>query len=64
MDEVPQQNLDRAFDQFSRILRKGSVVHRGIYSGDKPDLTVYTAIGGIQKPLAKLEELKLLGDLN
>ena len=64
LDEVPQQNLDRAFDQFSRILRKGSVVHRGIYSGDKPDLTVYTAIGGIQKPLAKLEELKLLGDLN
>lgn len=63
LDELPQQNLDRAFDQFSRILRKGSVVHRGIYSGDKPDLTVYTAIGGIQKPIAKLEELKKLGDL-
>ena len=63
LDELPQQNLDRAFDQFSRILQKGSVVHRGIYSGNKPDLTVYTAIGGIQKPHAKLEELKKLGDL-
>ena len=57
-------NYHRAFDQFSRILQKGSVVHRGIYSGNKPDLTVYTAIGGIQKPHAKLEELKKLGDLD
>ena len=64
LNELPQQNLDRAFDQFSRILQKGSVVHRGIYSGNKPDLTVYTAIGGIQKPHAKLEELKKLGDLD
>tara|TARA_R110000751_G_scaffold282487_2_gene385649 strand:- start:1400 stop:2590 length:1191 start_codon:yes stop_codon:yes gene_type:complete len=64
LDTLPQQNLDRAFDQFSRMLTKGSVVHRGIYSGDKPDLTVYTAIGGIQKPYAKLEELKKLGDLD
>ena len=63
LDTLPQENLDRAFDQFSRILQRGSVVHRGIYSGNKPDLTVYTAIGGIQKPHAKLEELKKLGDL-
>ena len=63
LETLPQQNLDRAFDQFSRMLTRGSVVHRGIYSGDKPDLTVYTAIGGIQKPHAKLEELKKLGDL-
>ena len=64
LDEVPQENLDRAFDQFSRTLQKGNVVHRGIYSGDKPNLIVYTVVGGLSKPVAKLEELRQLGDLN
>jgi cell division GTPase FtsZ len=64
LDEVPQENLDRAFDQFSRMLQKGNVVHRGIYSGDKENLIVYTAVGGIAKPVNKLEELRQLGDLN
>ena len=63
LDEIPQEFLDRAFDQFSRTLRKGNVVHRGIYSGDKPNLTVYTVVGGLAKPVAKLEELRQLGDL-
>ncbi|HIL27149.1 MAG TPA: hypothetical protein EYG21_07175 [Nitrospinaceae bacterium] len=63
LDNVPQSNLDEAFDQLSRILRSGSVVHRGIYSGDKNNLTVFTIIGGIDTPKEKLEELKKLGDL-
>jgi hypothetical protein len=63
LEEAPQENLDRAFDQFSRMLRKGNVVHRGIYSGDKDNLIVYTAVGGIAKPVNKLEELRQLGDL-
>jgi cell division GTPase FtsZ len=64
LNEVPQDSLDRAFGQFSRLLRKGSVVHRGIYSSDKPNLIVYTVIGGLGRPDLKLEELKELGDLN
>ncbi len=64
LDEVPQENLDRAFDQFSRMLQKGNVVHRGIYSGDKENLIVYTSVGGLSKPVEKLEELRQLGDLN
>jgi hypothetical protein len=63
LDNVPQSNLDQAFDQLTRILSSGSVVHRGIYSGDKDNLTVFTIIGGIASPKEKLEELKKLGDI-
>jgi len=63
LDNVPQSNLDQAYDQLSRILGSGSVVHRGIYSGDKEGLTVYSTIGGLDKPEAKLAELKKLSDL-
>ena len=63
LNEVPQKNLDGAFEQFTRILRRGSTVYRGIYSGDRPGLTVYTVIGGLARPGKKLEELKRLGDV-
>jgi len=64
LNEVPQENLDKAFEQFSRILKPGNTVHRGIYSGDKENLTVYTAIGGLGIPHDKLQELKRNGDIN
>jgi len=63
LDNIPQASLDQAFDQLCRMLKPGNVVHRGIYSGDKPSLTVYTAVGGLGKPVDKLEELMKLGDL-
>ena len=63
LDNVPQSNLDQAFDQLTRILSSGSVVHRGIYSGDKENLTVFTIIGGISTPQEKINELMKLGDL-
>jgi cell division GTPase FtsZ len=63
LDTVPQSDLDQAFDQLTRILSSGSVVHRGIYSGDKDNLTVFTIIGGIDSPKEKLDELKKLGDI-
>ena len=64
LDNTPQKSLDQAYDQLSRILKKNSTVHRGIYSGDKEGLTVYSTIGGLSRPIAKLKELKKLGDLN
>ena len=64
LDNVPQSNLDQAFDQLTRILSSGSVVHRGIYSGDKDNLTVFTIIGGISTPQEKIDELMKLGDLD
>ena len=63
LDNIPQVNLDQAFDQLSRMLKPGNVVHRGIYVGDKPNLTIFTAVGGLNRPTEKLEELKKLGDL-
>jgi cell division GTPase FtsZ len=61
--EVAQDSLDQAFDQLNRLLRPGSTVHRGIYSGSKENLAVYTAIGGLEKPEEKLVELQKLGDV-
>jgi len=58
LDNIPQTTLDQAFEQLVRMLKDGGVVHRGIYIGDKENLTVFTAIGGLGKPEQKLEELR------
>ena len=58
LDNIPQSTLDQAFEQLVRMLKAGGVVHRGIYVGDKPNLTVFTAIGGLGKPEEKLRELE------
>jgi len=58
LDSIPQTTLDQAFEQLVRMLKSGGVVHRGIYIGDKPNLTVFTAIGGLGLPKEKLEELQ------
>lgn len=63
LDQIPQDHLDTAFDQLNRLLRQGSTVHRGIYSGNRDTLAVYTVIGGLAAPKEKLEELKKLGDV-
>ena len=63
LGNVPQEYLDRAFEQFTRMLSNGSVVHRGIYSGNKDNLTAYTMIGGIGRPTEKLSELKKHGGI-
>ncbi len=63
LGNVPQEHLDRAFEQFTRMLANGGVVHRGIYSGNKDNLTAYTMIGGLGKPMEKLEELKRIGNI-
>ncbi|MAF42582.1 MAG: hypothetical protein CMI54_00240 [Parcubacteria group bacterium] len=51
LDALPQNHIDQALDQLNRMLRKGSIIHRGIYSGNKPSLTIFTAIGGLDNPL-------------
>lgn len=61
LNQVPQTNLDTAFEQLTRILKPGNTVHRGIYRGNKPGLVVYTMIGGLARPLDKLAELCKIG---
>jgi len=50
LDELPQENLEYGFEQLTRILGEGSTVHRGVYSGNKPGMIIYTAIGGLNAP--------------
>jgi cell division GTPase FtsZ len=63
LTEVPQANLDTAFEQLTRILKPGNTVHRGIYRGNKPGLVVYTMIGGLGRPSDKLAELRKAGNV-
>jgi len=52
-----QDNIDYAFDVLSEITGKATI-HRGIYEDNKDSLRVYTIIGGLGSPTARLEELK------
>jgi len=57
LDNIPQSSIDQAFGQLNRMLANDSVVHGGIYVGDKPALTVFTAVGGLGKPEELLSNL-------
>ncbi|UCF43294.1 MAG: hypothetical protein JSV99_12110 [Planctomycetota bacterium] len=52
-----QDNIDYAFDVLSEITGQASI-HRGIYEDNRNSLRVYTIIGGLDSPKARLEELK------
>ena len=61
LNQVPQANLDHAFEQLSRLLKGGNMIHRGIYRGNKENLVVYTMVGGLEQPKERIAELKKLG---
>ena len=52
-----QDNIDYAFDILSEITGQASI-HRGIYEDSRNSLRVYTIIGGLDSPTARLEELR------
>jgi len=52
-----QDNINYAFDVLSEITGRATI-HRGIYEDDRESLRVYTIIGGLDSPTARLEELK------
>ncbi|KKL56399.1 hypothetical protein LCGC14_2245810, partial [marine sediment metagenome] len=51
-----QDNIDYAFDILSEITGQATI-HRGIYEDNSDSLRVYTIIGGLDSPTARLEEL-------
>ena len=57
LDSLPQSFIDDSMDQINRTLQSGSVVHGGVYSGDKPNLNIFSAVGGLAEPTKRLEEL-------
>lgn len=52
-----QDNINYAFDVLSEITGRATI-HRGIYEDVRDSLRVYTIIGGLDSPAARLEELK------
>jgi hypothetical protein len=52
-----QDNIDYAFDNLSEITGQATI-HRGIYEDARECLRVYTIIGGLDSPAARLEELR------
>jgi len=50
LESITQASLEHGFEQLSRMMGPHSTVHRGIYTGAKKGLAVYTAIGGLQAP--------------
>ena len=51
-----QDNIDYAFDVFAEITGQATI-HRGIYEDNSDSLRVYTIIGGLDSPAARMEEL-------
>lgn len=52
-----QSNIDYAFDILTEITGKATI-HRGIYEDNRDSLRVYTIIGGLDTPSARLTELR------
>lgn len=51
-----QENIDYAFYILSEIMDQATI-HRGIYEDNSDSLRVFTIIGGLDSPTARLEEL-------
>jgi len=52
-----QDNIDYAFDVLSEITGNATI-HRGIYEDNRDCVRVYTIIGGLESPTARLAELE------
>jgi cell division GTPase FtsZ len=69
LDRIPQGNLEHGFEMLTRIMQDNSVVHRGIYKGNvfdsqkKPGLVVYTILGELGRPDARMEEVYRIAGL-
>jgi len=57
LDNLPQAYIDQSLDQLNRMLRTGSTVHGGVYSGDKPTLNIFCVVGGVAEPSKRLKEM-------
>jgi len=61
LSEIPMENIDYAFNSLSRALGNENItLHSGIYEGRRPGMQVFTIVGGLQPPRARMEELENL----
>jgi cell division GTPase FtsZ len=63
LNEIPNDNLEHGFEGLSRIMQKGSTIHRGIYKGSKDGLVVYTLMGELGRPTERMEEIAKKGNV-
>jgi len=61
LDKIPQEHLEHGFEMLARTMRQGGTVHRGIYRGSKPGLVVYSALGELGRPEARMNEIARVG---
>jgi cell division GTPase FtsZ len=61
LDSIPQDHLEHGFEMIGRIMSDKSTVHRGLYKGNKQGLVVYTILGELGAPTARLEEIARIG---
>lgn len=57
LGELENTAIEEGFDTLA-MLTGDAMVHRGVYSDDKPRLSVYTLIGGLKGPESRLKDLK------
>jgi cell division GTPase FtsZ len=50
LSELSQTHMDQALEHLNRTMKKGSMLHSGIYSGEKPTMNLFIAIGGLEIP--------------
>jgi len=58
---IPQAWFNHGFEMLTRMICDDSVVHRGIYRGQKESLAAYTIIGGLPVPHERMKALALDG---
>jgi cell division GTPase FtsZ len=62
LGNMPQSHIDHAFVTLERILQgenRNLTVHQGVYEVKKDGLFLYTMVGGLEIPKARLDMLKI-----
>jgi cell division GTPase FtsZ len=57
LDTVSMDLFGGGFEMLNRLLKDGSVVHRGVYKGSADDLRCYTMLAGLDPPVERLRQL-------
>ena len=61
LTRVPQGHLEHGFEMLTRMMKHGGALHRGIYKGSKAGLVVYSILGELGKPEARMAEIARIG---
>lgn len=63
VDSIKQETLEHGFKMLDRIMEQPAMVHRGLYRGSQNGLVIYTMMGELGIPMARMSEMKALAGL-